>query len=221
MIRGKMMFTIDLLKGCGIPVKSGPTGVALAVITAMVPVALAVAMLGSYLNNKIIISVEKNKIAGFEKKINSDELKHAVKVQKLLEQQEQDLQNSLSEISSVVDEHTQWTPVLVAIVENMPASMVLTTIEVKSESRKVKKPKKDNPEKMVEVVVPVRILHMSLIGNLQNNYDGEVRDFRDSLLCDESLGPKLEEIRVAQEFGRVDKRDIVSYEIYLVFKPAM
>ncbi len=215
------MFTIDLLKGRGIPVKSGPTGVAFAAITIMIPLGLAIAMLGSYLNNKIVIAVEKNNVAGFEKKINSDEIEHALRVAKLLKQQEQDLHDSLSEVSSIIANHTQWTTVLETIVNNMPTSMVMTRIEVKDESRKVKRAKKDDPEKIVTVAIPVRILRMSLMGNLQNNYDKEVRDFRDSLLCDELLGPKLEEIRVAQEFDKVDDRDVVSYEMYLVFKPAM
>ncbi len=215
------MFTIDLLKGHGIPVKSGPKGVAFAAITIMIPLGLAIAMLGSYLNNKIVIAVENNNVAGFEKKINSDEIEHALRVAKLLKQQEQDLHDSLSEVSSIIANHTQWTTVLETIVNNMPTSMVMTRIEVKDESRKVKRPKKDDPEKIVTVAIPVRILRMSLMGNLQSNYDKEVRDFRDSLLLDELLGPKLEEVRVAQEFDKVDDRDVVSYEMYLVFKPAM
>lgn len=216
-----MMFTIDLLKGRGVPVKSGPAGVTLAVITIMIPVVVAIVMLGSYLNNKIIISVQENKISTFEKKVNSDELEHAVRVQKLLNQKTQALLDSLDEVSSAVSGHIQWTPILQTIVKNMPDSMLLTTIEVKSESKKVKKPKKDNPEKMIEVAVPLRVLHMSLAGNLQNNYDRVVRNFRDSLWSDESLGPKLEEIRVAQEFTKAGDRDVVSYEMYLIFKAAL
>jgi hypothetical protein len=215
------MFTIDLLKGRGIPVKSGPTGVAFAAITVMVPLGLVIAMLGSFLNNKIVIAVEKNNVAGFEKKINSYEIEHALRVAKLLKQQEQDLQDSISEVSSIIANRTQWTTVLETIVKNMPLSMVMTRIEVKDESRKVERAKKDDPETMIMVTIPVRILHMSLIGDLQSNYDKEVRDFRDSLLCDELLGPKLEEIRVAQEFDEVNDRDVVSYEMYLVFKPTM
>jgi hypothetical protein len=215
------MFSIDLLKGQGIPVKSGPTGIALAAVTAMIPLTLAVVTLGTYFNNKIVIAVTKNNIAGFEKKINSSEVEHALRVAGLLKQQEQNLHSSLSEVSSVIGNHTQWTPVLQTIVKNMPASMVMTGIEVKDESRKVKKAKKDEPGQMVVVTIPAKVLQMSLMGNLQNNYDKEVRDFRDSLLCDELLGPKLEEIRVAQEFEKVDDRDVVSYRMYLVFKPVM
>ncbi len=215
------MFTIDLLKGRGIPVKSGPTRVAFAAITAIIPLGLAIAMLGSYLNNKIVIAVEKSNIATLEKKINSSEVEHALRVAKLLNRQEQDLHNTLSEVSSTIGSHTQWTPVLETIVNNIPTSMIMTAIEVKDETRKVKRAQKDDPEKVVTVAIPVRILRMSLVGNLQNNYDKEVRDFRDSLLCDELLGPKLEEIRVAQEFDKVDDRDVVSYQMYLVFKPTM
>ena len=36
--RNEVLFTIDLLKGQGIPPKSGPAGIAIAVVTAIVPV---------------------------------------------------------------------------------------------------------------------------------------------------------------------------------------
>lgn len=213
------MFTIDLLKGSGIPVKSGPAGVALAVITAVMPAVVAIAIFVGYLNNKIMISVERDKIAGFEKKIESSEFERTMKVQELLNHQKQTLQNSLAEVSTVIGGHTQWTPVLETIVKNMPEQMVLTAIEVKNESRKVRKAKEDNPEKTIEIAVLVRILHMSLAGNLQHNYDRAVRDFRDSLMYDEVLGPKLEEIRVAQEFSKLEGQEVVSHEMFLVFKP--
>jgi hypothetical protein len=216
-----MMFNIDLLKGRGVPVKSGLTGMAFVAITIIVPLGFVIAMLGSYLNNKIVIAVEKSNVASFEKKISSDEIEHALRVAKSLKQQERDLHDSLSEVSSVIGSRIQWTVILETVVKNMPTSMVMTRIEVKKESRKVKIPKEDDPEKMVMVTIPVRILRMSLMGDLQDNYDEKVRDFRDSLLCDELLSSKLEEIRVAQEFDKVDDRDVVSYEMYLVFKPIM
>ena len=40
----KTVFTIDLLKGGGVPFKSGPAGVVLAVITAAVPVVVAITL---------------------------------------------------------------------------------------------------------------------------------------------------------------------------------
>ncbi len=52
------MFTIDLLKGEGVPVKSGPGGITIAVVTLVVPIVIAIVMLGLYLSNIINISVQ-------------------------------------------------------------------------------------------------------------------------------------------------------------------
>ena len=45
------MFTIDLLKGQGIPIKSRPTGIAISAAAVAVPVIIAIVMLGFYLRN--------------------------------------------------------------------------------------------------------------------------------------------------------------------------
>jgi len=209
------MFTIDLLKGESIPIKSKPEGIAAATATFAVPVIVAIVMFGFYLINSIAISIQKQEIVNYETKTN--ELSDAVELQKSFEKEENVINSSLSEVSSSIGRHTQWSPVLVTLAENMPDSMVLTNLEVEQRFVRSKVPKKDDPQTMVNINVPVRTLRLSVSGKPQDNWEEAVRDFRDRLRFSTVLGPKLEDIRVSQHV----EKDVVCYEIDCIFKPGL
>jgi len=213
------MFTIDLLKGQGIPIKSRPKGIVIAVITLAVPIIIAIAILGLYLSNSIAMSIQKQGIINYETKIGG--LSDAVELQKSFEKEKAVISSALSEVKSSIGRHTQWTPVLATLVENLPDSLVLTELRVKQNSVKIKVPKKDDPQKMVDISVPVRTLQMSVSGRPGDNCDEAVRDFKDRLRSSALLGPKLEDIRVSQKFGTLEGRDVISYEIDCIFKPEL
>jgi len=213
------MFTIDLLKGQGLPAKSRPEGIAIAATTLAVPVIIAIVMFGFYLRNKIIISIQKQEIVNYETKIV--ELSDAVELQKSFENEKNAVSSCLSEVSTFISRHTQWSPVLTTLVKNMPDSVVLTELNVKQSSVKRKVPKKDDPKKMIDISIPVRTLQMNVCGSPQSNCDKAVRDFRERLRSSAFLGPKLENIRVSQRFGTLESRDVVFYQIDCIFKPEL
>jgi len=213
------MFTIDLLKGQCIPIKSRPESVAVAAATFAVPVIIAMVMFGFYLSNGVIISVQKQRIVNYE--ANIDKLSDATELQKSFEQEKEAIGSCLSEVSSAIGRHTQWSPILVTMVKNMPDSMVLTRLEVKEHSIRKKVPKRNDPGKMVDISVPVRTLQMSISGSSQYDCDRAVRDFRNSLRSSSSLGPKLEDIRVSQKSDTLEGQIVVSYEIDCIFKPEL
>jgi len=213
------MFTIDLLKGQGIPAKSRPEGIAIAAATLAVPVIIAIVMFGLYLRNKIIISVQKQAIANYETKIGG--LSDAVELQKSFENEKNAISGCLSEASASLGRHTQWSPVLATLVKNMPDSVVMTELEVKQSSVKRKVPKKDDPKKMIDISVPVRTLRINVCGSPQSDCDKAVRDFRERLRSSTLLGPKLENIRVSQRLGTLESREVVSYQIECIFKPGL
>ena len=215
------MFTIDLLKGQGIPVKSRPEGIAVAVVTVVVPIVIALVIFSFYLSNRIIMSIQKREIANYEAKIKTDKLSHALKMQRAFEEEEIAVNGSLSEVSSSIGKYTQWSSVLETLVMNMPDSMVLAKLAVKQRSVRKKMPKKDEPGKMVDVSVPVRTLQIKVCGTSHADYDREIRDFRDRLKFSNTLGPKLEDIIVSQGFDTLQGQYVVSYEIDCVFKPGL
>jgi len=213
------MFTIDLLKGQGIPIKRKPWGVAVAAMVFAVPVLVAMVMLGFYLSNRIVIKVTKQEIVNYEKHIEA--LSDAVELQKSFEAEKNNMNNCLSEVLSSIGRHTQWSPILATVVENMPDSMVLTRLEVKQRSVNKKVPKKDDPKKMINVSIPVRTLQMSVSGRPQADNDKAVKDFKDRLRFSALLAPKLEDIRVSQKSDTFEGQDAVSYEIDCIFKPEL
>ena len=216
-----MIFNIDLLKGQGRPAKSRPESIAVAAVAVIVPVVVAIIFLTLFLSNRVAISIKKNEILSYQKKLNSEKLADAVKFQKSVDGEKKLLKYGISEVASNIGRHIQWSPVLETILKNMPDSLALTVLEVKEEGKKVKKPKEGEPGKMVDVSVPVKTLRMGMVANSQNSYDVAVKRFRTSLIEDSWLGPKLDDIRVAQEFDKVEGRQMVSYQIFLIFKPSL
>jgi hypothetical protein len=103
----------------------------------------------------------------------------------------------------------------------MPDSMVLTRLEVKQRSVNKKVPKKEDPNKMADVSVPVSILQMSVSGRSQANNDKAVKDFKDRLRLSALLAPKLEDIVVSQKSDTFEGQDVVSYDIDCIFKPEL
>jgi len=196
------MFTIDLLKGQGIPIRSGPWGVVIAATAFTVPIFVAMVMLGFYLGDRIVISTKKQAIVNYEGYINK--LSDAVKLQESL---------------SSAGKHTQWSPILATVAENMPDSMVLTRLEVKQRFANKKVPQKDDPTKMMDVSVPASTLQMSVSGKSQANNDKAVKDFKDRLRLSALLAPKLEDIVVSQKSDTFEGQDVVSYDIDCIFKP--
>ncbi len=213
------MFTIDLLKGHNVPLRSGPGGIAIAAVTVAIPIIGAIAMLGLYLNNRIIVSVQQSEIVRWEAKIAK--LSDAVDLQKSLEKEKVVYADCLSEVKSSIDRYTQWSPVLATLVENIPKSVVLTDLEVRQYFVKREVPQKDNPEKMIDIDVPVRTLRMSVRGRPQYNCDKAVRDFQDRLRSSDFLGPRLENITVSQESDNLEGWEIIVYEIDCVFKAGL
>ncbi len=213
------MFTIDLLKGQGIPIKSRPENIAVGAVTFAVPVIVAIVMFGFYLSDRVVISVQRQGIVNYESNIGK--LSEAAELQKSFEREKNAISGCLSDVSSAIGKHTQWSDILVVLVKNMPDSMVLTRLEAKERSVRRKVPQKGDPGKMVSISVPVRTLQMSISGNSHYNCDKAVRDFRDRLRFSTLLGPKLEDIRVSQKSDTLDGRDVISYEIDCIFKPQL
>ena len=210
------MFKIDLLKGQGIPIRSRPEGIIMAVVTAVVPLILAIVMCSIYVHNRILISINKQRITNCTAKIGG--LVEAVRLQESLAKEKEKYGDHLSEVKSTVGRYTQWSPVLAAMMESMPDSVVLTALDVKQSSVKKKIPKKDNPTVLTDVTVPITTLRLSVCASPQSDSDQAIREFRDGLRSSPFLGPTLDNIVVSQELGTLDGREVVSYEIDCVFK---
>ncbi|MHC4241465.1 MAG: hypothetical protein ACYS3N_02380 [Planctomycetota bacterium] len=213
------MFTIDLLKGQGVPLKSSPGGIAIIAIAVAVPLYVLIILFGFYVNDITRMSVREQEVARCQSEI--DKLSGAVELYESLENEKILYGDCLSEVKSSISKYIQWSPVLVTVVENMPDSVMMTGLEVRQESLRKKVPKPDNPQEMVEKNVPIKVLLMSVSGNPKYNCGKAVMDFQDSLRSSAFLGPKLESIGYSQESETLKGQDVASYEIKCVFKESL
>ena len=213
------MFTIDLLKGQGVPLKSSPGGIAIIALTVAVPIIVAIILFGFYLEDKAQASISQREIARCQTEI--DKLSDAVELYKSLEKEKIFYGDCLTEVKSSISSYIQWSPVLVTTVENMPDSVTLTGLEARQESVRKKVPKPENLQEMVEKNIPIKVLVMSVSGNPKYNCGKAVMDFQDSLRSSAFLGPKLESIGYSQESETLEGQDVASYEIKCVFKEGL
>jgi hypothetical protein len=213
------MFTIDLLKGEGLPAKQKAQNVAVAAMASAVPAVVAIAMFGFYLHNRIIISIQTGEMAAYKEK--TDKLSDAVAKQRALELNKTAYGACLAEVKTAVERYTQWSPILATVVGNMPESVVLTALEVKDRTVKRKVPKKDDPGTTTEVSILAPTLQMNVAATPQSDGDKAVRAFRDKLQSSDLLGPRLESITVSQKADGLSGLDVVSYEINCLFKPKL
>jgi Tfp pilus assembly protein PilN len=211
------MFTIDLLNGQAIPLKSKPGSFAIIAISVAIPVMVVVGMFSYYHRTTIAISAKEQEIAECQAEI--DKLSDAVETLKVLEKTKIAYGSCLSEVKSSIKRHTQWSPVLTTLMENIPDSVVLNSLVVEHDTVRKKVPKENNPKKMEDIDVLVRVLRLTVSGGQQSDNDEAVRDFRDRIRASAFLGPRLEKIGVSQRSETVDGQDIVSYDINCILKP--
>jgi hypothetical protein len=211
------MFTIDLLKGQGIPIKSRPEGILVSAVTLVVPLLAGIALVCFYMTGRVAVAVQKQQVAGYSKQI--EKLAEAVAQQESYKRETISQNGCLAEVSANIDRHTLWTPILVTVVESMPDSMVMTKLEVKRKSDRRSVPKKDDPMKMVDVNVMIQRLLINITGDPKQDHDQAVKSFTERLRFSETLGPKLEKIEVEQKTTKNGQQEELSYEIDCVFKP--
>lgn len=213
------MFTIDLLKGKAIPLKSRPEGIAIAAVTFTVPVIVAMAMFAYFIHCRVVTSIQKQRMVSYQQKTR--QLASAIESHKNIEQKKAEIDSCMSEIWSSLKRHSQWTDVLITITENIPASVVLTELSVKQRSVRMKVPKDNDPKIMVGVTAQARTLKIKVAGRMNENLDEQIRNFRDVIRACPSIEKTLKEVRVSQGSDILDGENVISYEIDYIFKPQL
>jgi hypothetical protein len=159
---GNPMYTIDLLKGEGIPIPCRPGGIAMACLIVVLPLLLGLGMTSYYMDGQVIVSIEKQQLSKLEAAANN--MSAALKKKEQLEQHKALALGRLSDIKASMKGYTQWSPALAAVVGNLSDTLVLTRLEAKQDSVRRKVPSKDDPATKVDVSVPVRTLKLSVAG---------------------------------------------------------
>ncbi len=211
------MYEVDLLKGQGIPVRFRPESAVMVSATIILPAIIAIALIGLYLHNSVLIAANKQRIESFDKQ--TARLTDASSIHQAIKKEHAYLTGCLSEVNKAVSVHTQWSPILQTIAETLPPSIQLSELRVEQRSIRKKVPKKNDPTKTVTVTLPVRTLHLIVNGPDGIDSDRAVDAFREKLALSDTIGPKLENTEIAKETREDGGASVTSYEISCVFRP--
>lgn len=191
------MFTIDLLKGHGVPIKSKPGGTFLIAISFIVPVALASVVVGKYLHNRIVISTQKELLEMRQTKI--EELAPQHKLLQSIKQQKAVLDACREEVADVIHWQIQWSPLLQALLEHLPDSAAITELEARKRLVTKKVPYRKSPEHLIPVRIPERVLAVSFQfdASEQDDTDELVNEFCHQLLNAHLPATKINDVQPA------------------------
>ena len=124
------MFSIDFLKGEGIPLRSKPVGLLLVVLSTAIPVIVALVMLGNYFFNNVVLTTMRRDVSNLDAKILS--ISKKVKLQQITNKEYKELNECYDEVAETIVRYTQWSPILEAIAQNIPEGLILNNLIIES-----------------------------------------------------------------------------------------
>jgi Tfp pilus assembly protein PilN len=211
------MYTIDLRKGEGLPIRSRPGGIAFACLIVVVPFLVGVGATSFYMDGEVVIAIQNQQVSLLT--TAAEALSDAVQKKESLEQAKAQAVCLLSDVRTILGGHTQWSPTLASLIENLSDTLVLTKLEARQNTMRYKVPDKDDPTKKVDASVPVRELKICVCGKDKEISSEAVRRFQESLRSSATIGPMLDSITVSQNATILDSQEAVLYELNCVFKP--
>lgn len=207
------MFTINLLKeetAQGNCLDKTLTYVVAAILPAIAIVVITLLFVG----NTAVMASQRKKMSKYDASLA--ELSGAVKMQKDFDTEQKSIRKNLSELSGSLDHYTQWSPILIEVIKTMPDMMIITDLQVKKTQSNRKVTTSDGKVKPIKGFK--NTLSLSLSGNSQHNYDGDVREYGNRLRSSQTLnGLGLEQISVSQEEKLMEGQKVVLYGIKCVF----
>ena len=207
------MFTINLLKEKTVSTNYLNKAVGY-LIAAILPAMAIVVMALLFLGNTAVLASQKRQVVKYDASLA--ELSEAVKMQRKFDAEKTSINKNLSELSGSLKKYTQWSPILIEVIDTMPDKMIITNLQVNKGSANREIKAGDGTTKTVKV--SKNTLSLSLRGKPQNNYDNDVREYGDKMRSSQVLKDfGLEQISVSQKEEAVDGRDVISYGIRCVF----
>jgi Tfp pilus assembly protein PilN len=214
------MYTIDLLKGQGIPIKHRRGGSLFLFVTFVVPLIAVSLLYFNYVMNRTTILIDQSKIEILDK--NIAKLKPALEAKALVEAQCADMRVCLGDTTKVVGRNQQWSDVLLTMVEEMPPAMLLSKLDVRVNATTKQVPDRSDPNKLRTAAQTQRTLQISLMGDRRVDNIESVRSFIESLREAPVFAQRVDDIRlVGQEVDKLRDREMMRYDIDCVFKAHM
>ena len=115
------MYTIDLLKGEGVPIRSRPGGIVFACAVIAVPLIVGIAIVGICLERRVALSIQEQQLAKINGVIGT--LSEVLATKHAMEAEKTEATHLLENVKTALANYTTWTPALVTLVEGMPKDL--------------------------------------------------------------------------------------------------
>ena len=206
------MFTVDLLKGTGLPLKSSPTRVALCAIPFIVPAIILAVLIVNYTVNSTVLAATNSRL----KKVNSmlQQYSEDISSCREIETEISDTKQRLNNVAGAINRHIQCSPIIQSSIKAMPDNIVLDKFKLYRASYRRKVPDKNDPKKLVFVDVIERTILITACGMSQIGADESIHKFIQNLRESENLSTLIKDIKiVAKKDEEVNGSVVPSYEI--------
>jgi hypothetical protein len=212
------MFTIDLLKGAGVPIKNSPGTVALKALPFVLPLLVAVYLVGSFQFNRTVIAMEQSGINKMQEKLTeySADIQQARQWNTATDQ----VRKNLVEVTRGLGRHIQWSRTLQMLVEQMPESIGLKEIKLARNTTREKFADPQDSQKQVDKMVIHRILTLVLYGDPSWETDEAVQQYLTRLEQTPGIQNRMKDIRiVARQSEELNGKSFTIHTIECEFQP--
>jgi hypothetical protein len=211
-------FEIDLLMGAGLPPKIHPIKFVLSSVPLLVIMIVAILLFTQYSRDGVTVNTHKTRLVALDRKIAS----HAADVafRSAVSRDIQRARAYRNEAVAGLGKQTQFTPILVAIAEELPDTWVISKFSVERNDTRKTIVNPDNPHQSTSVPLVGRKIHL-VICDVMDDTDGPtIQEFMTALANSEKLGPLVKEISMDERGdARLAGHDVVSYKIDCDLKP--
>jgi hypothetical protein len=206
-----MMYTIDLLQGSGVPKRSQPGRVALAVIPFILPLLVSGLMAAGWKQKQTLIETERAAVEATVRQL--EDYRGDLETYQTLQKSLLDAQHRLQTVNRMLEAEIPVSPLLLELVRQLPDSVVIQEIklEYKPEVRKTDNPKTGKKDTCRYVR---RNLVLQLAGPNRIESDQAVDQYTRDLRDNPVLSEAMQEIRIiSRQPGKTDKLDQVLYRV--------
>jgi hypothetical protein len=191
------MLTIDLLKGAGVPIKNSPGTVALKALPFVLPLVVAVYLIGSFQFNRTVIAMEQTGIDKIQDKLTE----YAADIQQARQWNvaSDQIRKNLAEVTRALGRHLQWSRTLQALVEQMPESIGLKEMKLARNITREKAVDPHDSQKQVDKIVIHRILTLVLYGVPSWETDEAVQQYLTRLEQTPEIKCRMKDIRIVSQ----------------------
>jgi hypothetical protein len=205
------MFTIDLRKGSGLPTKSRPLIVILAMIPFLIPLLGTLVMAAHWQYNQTLIKTQQKIVKENQQKISG--LENDIGKYRQVDTQIRHFEQQLQNTNEMLQYRIQLTPILAKLIEPFPESLLITNLKMdRGELRK----KGTDVEQSITIQ---RKLQMTIGGPANSETDSAVGLYVRKLFESPEVMKWFTTIRIASRNNDVlSGQDYAFYEIECVMK---